>query len=608
MADITQTFSDPNFQGLALPEKIKVMKTLDPNFAGLPLEEQGRAAVKLFLGGDSSQKLLSDAINTKTQVEKGPPVPSRTAESITQNKILTPQEIEARTSGRGYAQPTMPSHAGVMETLNAPIDYLGDIAGKQVQSWIDPVKNPTLSDIGGGLTKAAIQYAGPQGLSTIARLGAKAAVGSRVFGGTQGGRMESLIGKTQGALESGLGEAQTKENWLRRMANLSANDTSPLPNTSSVIEDIIGHATSHKITDSPSAKDARRLQDLIKENPRQALSWINDELTAAGKKTGSVEGATPQDYKNYKRIFAGLAQDMENRQPQLLGQHTEYRQPSVSTIGTPASKENIKTGVYTDWGKPTTTQVGQKEFVTTQTNPPYSTQNYDIKTTTPGVQANITNWENPQQKNLTKDVYLPRTQSQIINPGTTRQVEDIATPARTGQAWMDMRHAERTRLGWKDVTDQFNDLVNTKRGMSGAKDINANKLLDSINRDQFLRDSLGPEGLKEVGPLLEKLANTAALPAPRGVGFGSGKAAGKGALVGGLASLVGGPAVGASVALGYTGLDYGVGHLLMTERGRSVIKAVLNAKMYEPSQQLNIINGMGRLAEKGISDAQRASQ
>lgn len=180
---------------------------------------------------------------------------------------------------------------------------------------------------------------------------------------------------------------------------------------------------------------------------------------------------------------------------------------------------------------------------------------------------------------------------------TTLGTGQTVQPSGLGRVIRDRDKATRRTKGIDDVIDQFNNLVKTKRGSGGAQDINANQLIDKLRKNEFLQESLRPEDWKEIEPLLTKLADTAALPPPSGVSYGSGRAMARGSVAGGLSYLLGGDPVSTGAAV--TGLDYIVGHALMTRPGRQMIKGILEMEGLEKSQRLNFINAGARLLLKG---------
>jgi hypothetical protein len=484
------------------------------------------------------------------------------------DSILSPQDIAAKTGG-GYAPPAMPSQMKIMETLNAPIEAAGNAAGHYVQSKVEPLLGGTASDIAGALTKEGLQFLGPQALSTGARLGLKLA--AKLAPGAQGGRMESLIGKAQEGLYGGLSKAKVNQTELTGLVNkIPESSTAPLPNTRATLEKLIAAEEGHTSEEGvlPALKKLKGLIDT--DEGVKSIQWIDAELSRIGDKTGMVKGQ--EGKKVWKSLFASMAKDLENTQP-------------------------MKQAPYTDWGAPTIKQIGQKEVVTTQPKPPYAAQSYDIKTTEPGTQTSLMQWGQPKQ--------VERTAQQT---GTTnlQYLQDPKLAAKGeishGELVRTKDKAYRRASGFQDVIDEFNNMVMTKRGTGGAQDINANRLGDKLKRDEFLQKSLQPEDWKDIEPLLAELADTAALPAGKGASYGSGRALARGSVAAlGAAALGGNPYTWGA---GVTALDYGVGYLLMKPTGRSLIKAVLESKAYEPSQKFNIINGMGRLAEKGVNAVQ----
>lgn len=453
----------------------------------------GRLVTNEKTGG----KALWDGKNlTPVKIDIDPKQPTAAADQAMMQKLASPQDIALKTSSTGFAPAQPQSPLQVMETLNAPFDLAGDVAGRAVQNLVDPVKNPMLSDVAGGLTKAAIQYAGPQMVTTGVKGALKLA--TMMAPGAQGGKMESLIGKTQGAMESGLSRAQKSQaGFERAVSKIPEGSRTPLTNTLSTLDKLIASEEAAGIKDATFLRDAKRIRDKIQSGTKD-LRWVDAELTRIGKKTKAVLGVDANP--GYKQLFAAMADDLERP--------TRAAAPLTQPIK----------------------EVGSRGVV---------------------VRA--------------KDQAIRRTK------------------------------------GFEDLIDEFNNLVKTKRGQAGAQDINANQLMDKLKKNEFLTESLRPEDWKEITPLLTKLADTAALPAARGVGYGSGRALSRGAIAGGIASMTGMDPL--TTAAAFTGIDYATGHLLMTRSGRSMVKAVLEMKAYSPSQKLNIINGMGLLAEKSINKA-----
>ena len=154
--------------------------------------------------------------------------------------------------------------------------------------------------------------------------------------------------------------------------------------------------------------------------------------------------------------------------------------------------------------------------------------------------------------------------------------------------------AVRRTKGYEDIIDEFNALVKTKRGLGGAQDINGNQLIDRLRKNEFLQGSLQESDWKELQPILEKLADAKPLPPPGGSNYGSGPTLKRAAIAGGVGSFFG-LAPGAA-AVGVTALHSGVGHMLMTKEGRSLVKYVLESDAVEKSQKWNVLNAMARTA------------
>jgi hypothetical protein len=505
-----------------------------------------------------------------------------------ENQLVVPQ-------GGGRVEPMIrPKAESPNDTVFGTIGKMTEGAGRAVQSAVEPYIGGTGSDIAGAVTQEALNYVLPQAGSTGVRLAAKGL--ARLLPGAQGGKMERLIGKTGTQLEELLARGKRSEAGYQRAVNkIPAGDTAPLSNTMKAVEAIIADEKAHGIKDKALLKDAESLKAMIEANAgAPALSWIDNELTRVGEKTKAVKGVEANPA--YKRLFGAMASDLESTKPQSLGTYTEFGKPSVRTVGEPASKSQIVTGRYTDRGAPTVRTVGAKEFTATTPSGPYGDS-----LTSRGAESQIIESGTPRQVDITQDVFLPSTQRTVADLGSPRQVERVATPSGRGTVIRARDEASRRRMGIETVIDEFNKMVKTKRGSNGAQDINANQLSDKLRKNEFLQDSLRPEDWKEVEPLLEKLADTAALPPPSGASYGSGRAMARGSVAGGLSYLFGGNPVTTAAAV--TGIDYAVGHALMTKTGRKLIKGVLEMDGLERSQKLNLINATARLAFEGYNAA-----
>lgn len=206
--------------------------------------------------------------------------------------------------------PVNVSPGQVLEKLNAPVDYLGDVAGRAVQNAIGPTEHPTLSDVGGALTKAVTQYALP-GIA-LKGLGAVANLAGHIVPGVQGGRMEHLISETQNALQSGLSKAQKSEAGFERAFNARGEGRVPLSNTLKTINDMQAREAEHGIQGGVGG-DLQRLEDAIrKKSGAPTLNWIDDEMTRVGEKTKAVQGVKPD--KAYQQVYGAMVKDLESGQ------------------------------------------------------------------------------------------------------------------------------------------------------------------------------------------------------------------------------------------------------------------------------------------------------
>ena len=488
---------------------------------------------------------------------------------IGQDSVLSPQQLEAQTSPKGFAQPAaVQSPLQVMETLNAPIEAGATAAGRYVQSKVEPIAGGMASDIAGALTKEGLQYFGPQAGLTSGRLLLKGL--TKLAPGAQGGLLESLLSKGQRTLATGRSKAMVNERELKGLVNkIPETSRAPLPNTLKTVDEIIAYHKSHGIDSSPVLSDAKRLKGLIEKSGSQGISWIDSELTDIGEKTKAVLGQRTDP--RYKQLFASLANDLE-------------------------STDAVKLGTFTDYGKPSIQTFGKKEIVTAQPKGPFDSRTYDLLETTPGVKTSITQWPQPKQVERI---------AQQTGKTNLKYLQDPEFAAKGevchGELLRLKDEAIRRSKGFDEVIKEFNNMIQVKRGTEGAKDINAARLMDKLQRKKFLQESLNTEDWQEIEPILTKLANTAALPAGKGATYGSGRALARGSLAGGAAWMLGGnPAAWAS---GVTGLDWAVGQFLMKEKGRNIVKAILDMPGYESSQKFNIINGLARLAEKGGNQA-----
>lgn len=182
---------------------------------------------------------------------------------------------------------------------------------------------------------------------------------------------------------------------------------------------------------------------------------------------------------------------------------------------------------------------------------------------------------------------------------TTKANSGRATVTPTGRGAV-IRAKDKTirnEKGWEDLTEEFEKLVKTKRGMGGQEDINANQLLDKLKNKPFLKESLRPEDWKDVEVIFKKLADMAPLPPPRGAMFGAGRFAGT---AGGIASpltLMGVDPGTAMAVGGTTAAAADVLRLLLPRPwGRKALRAVLESGPLNQAK-IDSLNQIARLAE-----------
>jgi len=151
--------------------------------------------------------------------------------------------------------------------------------------------------------------------------------------------------------------------------------------------------------------------------------------------------------------------------------------------------------------------------------------------------------------------------------------------------------AYRQMKGMEEVQTLFDDMVKTKRGMSGAQDVNANQVLDKLKKKEFLLDSLPKEDLADVRAIFSKMGDLPMLPPPRGGMFGAGRFAG----TTGVASL-------AAQGMGLDPLTTGLAvagladlsrFLLPSRIGRKALRAVLESGPIDQNK-INMLNAVAR--------------
>lgn len=500
--------------------------------------KEARDAAVNIPAQDSHQKFMenANAMNAKFQDDV--------------RNLSRPLQENPHLAGMTLPPPDQGPGAAMVHAVNAVPEAIGNKVGDLAAQGVEKITGPqqgvyTPANIVGSIAKEATQWFGPQVLSTGARLVGKGL--ASVLPGAQGGQMESLIGKTQEALTKGTEAARASETGYRMAANsIPATEMATTPNTEKVLDQIISEDKAHGLT-TAAGTEAQRIKSLLAEKPRN-LHWLNEEMTRIGGKTKAVLGQEAPDPR-FKQLFAAMATDMETPATQTKTLFPKGVK-SIENVAVQPSTTPPPSRVGTSAGYPLPGQAPSAPIVTAKT-----------EFTPTGTPANV-------------DV-------SSSGAGFTMREADRAT---------------RRTKGWEKLTDEFNDLVKMKRGQAGQQDINANQLLNKLKGDEYLKNSLTEQDWKEVTPLLQKLADTAVLPSPKGASFGSGRALTIGSLIGAPVSLAAGPAAGAMVGSGAAALNYGVGRLLMTQKGRSLVKAVLDSSAYEGSQKLNIVNGLARLA------------
>lgn len=498
-------------------------------------------------------------------------------------------------------------------------DNIGEPARKSLQEDYG-LSSGMSSGIATALTapaRAVVEYFAPQAAATGLRGLLKGA--ALIAPGAQGGKIEHLIGKTSQGLEDLLGRTKkSAEGYGKAVGNIPAGDTTPLANTMKALDDLIGAEEVHGIKDSGFLSDAKHLRETIKANSGAPdLRWIDGELTRIGQKTKAVQGVDANP--GYKRLFGAMAKDLENTAPASAGQIT--REVSRTPVPPPVPKGN-----ETEWfnqliGKSTPADVveSRKPIAVNEPSFPRPSYPYMLDPMENAAQSRVQQIDVPglgkvsingtgvtrntpvygEQGLTERMIEKSSIQPDFGSKTKTQTVENILQPSGRGTVIRAKDEALRRQSGMETVVDEFNNLIRTKRGSSGATDMNANQLMDKLRKDEFLQKSLRPDDWKEIEPLLKKMANVAALPPPSGAAFGSGRALTRGSAAGGLAYLFGGDPYITGAAV--TALDYGVGRYLMSEQGRGVVKKILDMNV-APGQAINLINAAARGATGNLTD------
>lgn len=423
-----------------------------------------------------------------------------------------------------------------MTIINAPFEAAGTGAGQLVQGAVEPYIGGRGADIAGALTSGTIQTLGP---GLILRGGQLAAKGlGAMLPGSQAGKMEGAIEKARTSLKFGTekasGEFLTKAGALEKVPG---SDVVPLNGTRRILNAIIAEAESHGQTPGTSgflsyAKDLR--ERIAGSGGAPSVHWVDKELSQAGEMTKALKGG--ESHPGYKAIFRAMAGDLENSAPQTVpwkpsGSATARQQTLIP-------QPSIKRVVEGSAGQLSGPAVQWKKIV-----------------------------ETPQPSKVVTEF------GEVGYP-----VQREITPSGAGGLVRQKDIAYRRMAGWDDLTDEFEKLVKTKRGMGGAEDINANQLLDRLKQKEFLRESLRPEDWKDVEVIFKKIADMAPLPPPRGAMFGAGRFAGT---VGGIASPLAlmGVDPGTAMAVGGTAAALAdVSRLLLPRPwGRKALRAVLES-------------------------------
>lgn len=340
---------------------------------------------------------------------------------------------------------------------------------------------------GGSLLKQAapaLRASIPGGIGGKAGNVGQAAVKGAVkkLPGAQAAQMEAAIDTTRAALEGKISAATANaQNLQRAVGRIPDTDVAPLRNTLDTLSAIIADETAHGIRDSGVIKDAARMKQIIESsNGAPSVKWIDNELTRIGEKTKAVKGV--EAHPAYKRLFAAMADDLENTAPVFLGR------PSVA------------------------------------------------------------------------------------NPS------GVVTPSGAGRTVRARDKALREQFGWEDLTDEFEKLVKTKKGMEGAQDVNTAQLLNRLKRKDFLMESLKPDDWKDIEVIFQKIADMPALPPPKGVMAGSYRALTTGGGGAALATLLGAdPTTATVVGGGLMALERASMQLLPSRVGRKLVRSVLEA-------------------------------
>lgn len=176
------------------------------------------------------------------------------------------------------------------------------------------------------------------------------------------------------------------------------------------------------------------------------------------------------------------------------------------------------------------------------------------------------------------------------------------SPSGLGQTIRIRDKALREQFGWEDLTDEFENLVKTKKGMEGAQDVNTAQLLNKLKRKDFLMESLNPDDWKDVEVIFKKIADMPALPPPKGVMAGSYRALTTGGGGAALATALGAdPATAGIVGGGLMALERLSMTLLPSRVGRKLVRGVLESGPIN-KESIDILTAAANAMSGGTSE------
>jgi hypothetical protein len=186
-----------------------------------------------------------------------------------------------------------------------------------------------------------------------------------------------------------------------------------------------------------------------------------------------------------------------------------------------------------------------------------------------------------------------------VNPDYSRLFKAAATDLERlpqGQALREAAKVYRQERALDELDRIVNGVVNTRQG-TGATDFAPNRILDTIRKRPFLRDSFDPKALDEIGTILKKFTELPVSPPPRGAAFGFGRSAATAGGIAGPLTLLGvDPATAGAVGVSVSSAADAMRWLLPTPKGRTLVRQVLESGPLD-------MNKVNRLvaAARGIS-------